>query len=193
MDPRIKSAGGARWESSERIGAMRRFLASALAILVLTAHAFAQTPAADIGAADRAAIKGVIESQIAAFRRDDGPAAFAFAAPAIKRMFGTPENFMDMVRGGYPQVYRPSSVGFGELLRADNALVQLVEIVGPDGLPVIAVYGWSASLTARGRSTAAASCGRPSARLSGRRRRETRPGRPALAHSDEKGVQPCGP
>jgi hypothetical protein len=82
----------------------------------------------------------VIESQIAAFRRDDGAGAFAFASPTIKRMFGTPENFMDMVRGGYPQVYRPSSVGFGELMRAGDRLVQLVDIVGPDGLPVIAVY-----------------------------------------------------
>lgn len=120
---------------------MSRVVAYAAAVLLfITASAFAQTPAADVGAADRAAIKGVIESQIAAFRRDDGPAAFAFASPAIKRMFGTPENFMDMVRGGYPQVYRPSSVSFGELLRADDALVQLVEVVGPDGLPVIAVY-----------------------------------------------------
>jgi hypothetical protein len=119
---------------------MRRLLPSAVVVLFFTVAAFAQTPATDIGAPDRAAIKGVIESQIAAFKRDDGPGAFAFASPTIKRMFGTPENFMDMVRGGYPQVYRPSAVSFGELMRADDKLVQLVEIVGPDGLPVIAVY-----------------------------------------------------
>jgi hypothetical protein len=120
---------------------MRRLLPDAVFVLFLTgAQAFAQTPATDIGAADRGAIRSVIESQIAAFRRDDGAGAFAFASPTIKRMFGTPENFMDMVRGGYPQVYRPSSVGFGELMRAGDTLVQLVDIVGPDGLPVIAVY-----------------------------------------------------
>jgi hypothetical protein len=120
---------------------MRRLLPYAVFVLFLTgAQAFAQTPATDIGAADRGAIRSVIESQIAAFRRDDGAGAFAFASPTIKRMFGTPENFMDMVRGGYPQVYRPSSVGFGELMRAGDTLVQLVDIVGPDGLPVIAVY-----------------------------------------------------
>lgn len=117
----------------------RLFVFVSLAFFLAT-QALAQTPAIDIGTADRAAIRTVIESQIAAFRRDDGPGAFAFASPAIKRLFGTPENFMAMVRGGYPQVYRPESVGFGDLLRADGVLVQLVDIVGPDGLPVIAVY-----------------------------------------------------
>jgi hypothetical protein len=119
---------------------MYRLIASLAFALSIVAQAFAQTPATDIGAADRSAIRSVIESQIAAFRRDDGVGAFAFASPTIKRMFGTPENFMDMVRGGYAQVYRPSSVGFGELMRAGDTLVQLVDIAGPDGLPVIAVY-----------------------------------------------------
>jgi len=119
---------------------MHRLIVSLAFALSFAAQAVAQTPAADIGAADRALIRGVIENQIAAFRRDDGAGAFAFASPTIKRMFGTPENFMDMVRGGYPQVYRPSSVGFGALVRAGDTLVQLVDIVGPDGLPVIAVY-----------------------------------------------------
>jgi hypothetical protein len=119
---------------------MHRIFAPVVFALLLAGAALAQTPATDVGGADRAAIRGVIESQIAAFRRDDGAGAFAFASPTIKRMFGTPENFMDMVRGGYPQVYRPSAVGFGELMRAGDRLVQLVDIVGPDGLPVIAVY-----------------------------------------------------
>jgi hypothetical protein len=119
---------------------MRRLFVSFALAVALAAQSVAQTPATDIGAADRATIRTVIESQIAAFRRDDGAGAFAHASPTIKRMFGTPENFMDMVRGGYPQVYRPSAVGFGELMRAGDRLVQLVDIVGPDGLPVIAAY-----------------------------------------------------
>jgi hypothetical protein len=118
---------------------MLRMVMAALLVLV-AASASAQAPATDVGAADRGSIRGVIESQIAAFRRDDGPGAFAFASPNIKRIFGTPDNFMAMVRAGYPQVYRPSSVAFGELVRAEGALLQLVDIVGPDGLPVIAVY-----------------------------------------------------
>ena len=109
-------------------------------LILLAAAAEAQVPATDIGAGDRGAIRSVIESQIAAFRRDDGPAAFAFASPAIKRMFGTPDNFMAMVRTGYPQVYRPAAVSFRDLVRAEDTLLQLVDIVGPDGLPVIGVY-----------------------------------------------------
>jgi len=117
---------------------LRAFLVS---LFMLTAgSAAAQTPATDVGSGDRGAIRAAIESQIAAFRRDDGAGAFAFASPSIKRLFGTPENFMEMVRTGYPQVYRPASVNFGELVRAEGTLLQLVEIVGPDGLPVIAVY-----------------------------------------------------
>jgi hypothetical protein len=117
---------------------MRSVLVSIL--LLVAGLAGAQTPATDVGAADRGAIRTVIESQIAAFRRDDGAGAFAYASPSIKRMFGTPETFMEMVRTGYPQVYRPSSVSFGELVRTEGTLLQLVDIVGPDGLPVIAVY-----------------------------------------------------
>jgi hypothetical protein len=117
---------------------MRSVLVSIL--LLVAGFAGAQTPATDVGAADRGAIRTAIESQIAAFRRDDGAGAFAYASPSIKRLFGTPERFMEMVRTGYPQVYRPSSVSFGELVRAEGTLLQLVDIVGPDGLPVVAVY-----------------------------------------------------
>ena len=111
-----------------------------LALLLVAAPALAQAPATDVGVTDRGAIRGVIESQIAAFRRDDGPGAFAFASPNIKRMFGTPEDFMTMVRRGYPEVYRPRSVAFGDLIRVEATLLQLVDVVGPDGLAVLAVY-----------------------------------------------------
>lgn len=122
---------------------MRRILAFLMSIwiaLALPALAAAQTPASDIGAGDRVAISRTIEDQIAAFRRDDGPAAFAFASPSIQRQFATPDTFMDMVRSGYAAVYRPRSVAFGDLLRVESTLLQLVEVVGPDGASVLAVY-----------------------------------------------------
>ena len=64
--------------------------------------------------ADEAAIKGVISAQIEAFKADDFEAAFAFASPKIKGIFGDADNFGLMVRQGYPMVWRPSSVTFGE-------------------------------------------------------------------------------
>jgi hypothetical protein len=118
---------------------LRRVVLLAI-LLFATFSAQAQTPATDIAAADRAAIRQIIGDQIAAFRRDDGPGAFAFASPTIQGMFGTPDIFMDMVRNGYQPVYRPQSVSFTDLVYIDARLTQLVDIVGPDGVPVVAAY-----------------------------------------------------
>jgi len=68
---------------------------------------------ADEGA--RPAIQGVISSQVEAFLADDFATAFTFASPNIKRLFGTPERFGDMVRNGYPMVWRPDELRFLEL------------------------------------------------------------------------------
>ena len=118
---------------------MRR-LALALMLLLAALPARAQVPATDVGAADGAAIRGVISSQMAAFGRDDGPGAFAFASPGIQAMFGSPENFMAMVRAGYQPVYRPRDVAFRELVHVGDTLVQPVEVIGPDGVAVLALY-----------------------------------------------------
>src|ERR1700756_3001229 len=67
-----------------------------------------------LSTADRGAIRAVVEDQLAAFQRDDGAAAFAFASPGIQAEFGTVENFMAMVRSGYQPVYRPREVAFGD-------------------------------------------------------------------------------
>ena len=103
-------------------------------LLLLAGSAGAQTPA------DRQAIQGAIAAQLDAFRRDDGPAAFAFATPELRSMFRSPERFMDMVREGYRPVYRPHSVAFGTLTPLGPHLVQRVEVVGPDGQPRVALY-----------------------------------------------------
>jgi hypothetical protein len=116
---------------------MRRFL---LALLLLVAPAAAQVPATDVAPGDHAAIRGVIAGQMAAFRRDDGAAAFAFASPGIQRIFGNPDNFMAMVRGGFQPVYRPRDVAFRELLRLGDTLIQPVEVIGPDGVAQLALY-----------------------------------------------------
>ncbi|MEQ9638807.1 MAG: DUF4864 domain-containing protein [Alphaproteobacteria bacterium] len=90
--------------------------------------------------ADQAAIRGVIEGQIEAFRRDDGAAAFGYAAPMIQSMFGDPDNFMRMVRTGYPQVYRPRSFEFRDMRMVGDRLIQSVLVIGPKGVPVLALY-----------------------------------------------------
>jgi len=100
----------------------------------------AQQQAPDLSAADRDAIRSVIRSQVDAFLRDDGEAAFGYASPAIRDMFGTADNFMDMVRQGYPMVYRPSLFDFAEMVTLNGEPAQKVHVVGPDGRPVDAYY-----------------------------------------------------
>ena len=103
----------------------------------------AQTVAAQTVAAQTAGgaeIRGVIERQLAAFKRDDADGAFAFASPGIRRRFGTPETFMDMVRRHYPPVYRSRGVAFGALRDSPRGLLQEVQLTGPDGRAVTAVY-----------------------------------------------------
>jgi len=96
--------------------------------------------APDVSAADRAAIQGVIGAQLDAFRHDQGEKAFGFASPNIQSMFGDPPHFMAMVEQGYPQVYRPRSTRFDDLVTINGRIVQRVAIIGPDGTPVLALY-----------------------------------------------------
>ena len=98
------------------------------------------TPQFAAAQSDPAAFRSVIQSQLDAFQRDDGPAAFAHASPTIKGMFRTPDNFMRMVMNGYPQVYRPRSMDFGAVIDYRGQPTQLVYLTGPDGEAVIAYY-----------------------------------------------------
>lgn len=85
-------------------------------------------------------IRRAIEGQLAVFQRDDGRAAFSYASPSIRQKFGSPEIFMRMVRGGYPQVYRPRAVEFQALKLDGGRAVQRVFFVGADGGGVLARY-----------------------------------------------------
>jgi hypothetical protein len=145
MPPQAGPAGAPRYDASiDRSEApmAKRMGVWLAALMVWPSLLWAQAPppATDVGAADRSAIRGVISEQMAAFRRDDAATAYGFATPNIQNMFGSPERFMAMVRDGYQAVYRPSEVGFGELVRIDGRLTQLVQVVGPDGVARTALY-----------------------------------------------------
>src|SRR5690348_3645230 len=93
-----------------------------------------------VSSGDRAAIHEVITQQMAAFARDDGAAAFAFASPGIQKQFASSDHFMSMVRRAYPAVYRPRSVSFGAVRRVESSTVQEVDLIGPDGKGARAFY-----------------------------------------------------
>jgi hypothetical protein len=114
------------------------------AVLIAVSLAFVTVPAQSeslsLSDADRSSIRDVIESQLAAFQRDDGAQAFSYASPTVRRQFVTPERFMHMVRTGYPPVYRPREVEFRDVVVAGDVPAQKVLLVGPDGVPVMAIY-----------------------------------------------------
>jgi hypothetical protein len=111
-----------------------------LVLLVALVHPVRADDAATLGAADREAIRTIIERQLAAFQRDDERAAFDLASPTIQQQFRSAGNFMRMVRSGYQPVYRPRDVQFGTIETVEGAIVQRVELIGPDGVPALAHY-----------------------------------------------------
>lgn len=78
-------------------------------------------------------IDSTIRSQFDAFLADDFARAFTFASPAIKGLFGTPENFGAMVKQGYPMVYRPSDVKMLERREVAGTQVQRVMVTDQAG------------------------------------------------------------
>jgi hypothetical protein len=90
--------------------------------------------------ADVGEIRGVINRQIDAFRRDDAQSAFALATPGVQQSFRTPEKFLDVVRMAYRAVYRPARVAFLDMLVLGDEVVQQVQITDRSGLVWVAYY-----------------------------------------------------
>ena len=103
---------------------------------------FASSPvrAQPVSTDDSKAVRLVVEAQLAAFAADDAKRAFSYAAPAIRDMFGSADRFMEMVRAGYPVVYRPASTIFLVPVRVQGQLVQGVQLTDADGTLWLAVY-----------------------------------------------------
>lgn len=68
----------------------------------------------------------VIELQLAAFRKNDYPEAYRYAAESVKESVPLPA-FERMVRNGYPVIARSSRADFGVILdNGDEATVSVV-------------------------------------------------------------------
>ncbi len=84
--------------------------------------------------------KGVIADQLAAFQSKDYERAFSHAAPTIKKIFKTTENFIGMVKGGYSQLYDPDSYIFGRNFNMDGTVHQEVITTDQQGKQWQAIY-----------------------------------------------------
>jgi len=118
---------------------MARLLRSLCALLLAVAPLLVAAQSA-VSPEDARAVREVIEAQIDAFRKDDAARAFSLATPGIREKFGSPENFMDMVRRSYAVVYRPTSVAFAAPVAIDGQIVQRVRVTDAEGRAWLAVY-----------------------------------------------------
>ncbi len=103
---------------------MARIMGFILALVLSVGAARAQ---------DADAIAGVIGSQLQAFNDRDVDAAFSYASPMIKGMFGTPQNFGLMVERGYPMVWTNSDARYLDLREVAGRLFQRVMIRDAQG------------------------------------------------------------
>lgn len=119
------------------------FPAVRILTLVWALFAAINSAQAQMDTPDPAAFQRIITSQIDAFKRDAGVAAFAYASPTIRRHFGTADNFMAMVKTGYPQVYRPRAFKFGEITtEMSGRPTQRVHITDASGQNWTALYAF---------------------------------------------------
>ncbi len=119
---------------------IRRAVVRFAIVLPLAMSAAKAVRAEPVSDEDRKAVRVVVEAQLAAFQADDAKRAFSYAAPAIRDMFGSADRFMEMVRAGYPVVYRPVATIFLAPVRVQGQLVQGVQLTDTEGALWLAVY-----------------------------------------------------
>ena len=85
-------------------------------------------------------IQSVISDQLKAFNADDASRAYGHAADVIKELFPSQQIFMEMVRMGYPPVYRAREWSFVEPTPLDNGYSQIVRLTDEQGRIWNALY-----------------------------------------------------
>jgi Domain of unknown function (DUF4864) len=96
--------------------------------------------AVDVSRKDATDIRAVVQAQLDALAVDDADRAFSFAAPGIRKMMGNAQNFLAMVRNGYPVVHRPASVAFMKAELRGAEVIQAVQMTDAKGVAWLAVY-----------------------------------------------------
>ena len=86
------------------------------------------------------AVKNTVQAQLVAFAKDDADLVFSYAAPTIRAMFETPQNFMAMVQDAYAVVYRPAKLLFLAAAGTSSTVVQPVIMWDQEGQSWMATY-----------------------------------------------------
>jgi hypothetical protein len=93
-----------------------------------------------LAAAEWESIKQVIGDQRSALVAGDAAGAFSHAAPGIRTQFGTPENFLAMVRAAYDALLAARYVEFLDGAVIEGHVIQPLRLVAPDNTVQIALY-----------------------------------------------------
>jgi hypothetical protein len=93
-----------------------------------------------LAADESAAWQGVITQQLKAFRAGDGAAALKCAGAAFKESYSDPKRFYADIAKGYEPLVKSRSHTFGEFKLEKGAVGQIVNLVGPDNTPYLALY-----------------------------------------------------
>jgi hypothetical protein len=109
----------------------------AVLALLLTPLAASAGP---LSAQDEKQIIAVVQSQLNAFAAEDAEKAFSYAAPNIRALLGTAENFLEMVRSQYDVVVHPVSVVFLKPKGDGGESVLKVQLTDEDGDVWTATY-----------------------------------------------------
>jgi len=96
--------------------------------------------ASKLAAAEWKAIKKVIGDQRAALVAGDAAKAFTYAAPGIRAQFGTPENFLAMVRAAYDALITARYTEFLEGAVIEGVVIQPLRLIAPDNRVQVALY-----------------------------------------------------
>jgi hypothetical protein len=118
---------------------MKRLLFAAALSLALILSLSAQTQIQPSTAAMKSVLTRVISQQLAAFRADDFPKAYTFAASEIRGLFPLPL-FEQMVRANYPVLLEKVSPSFGIALDDGQQGVVFLELDGSQGPQVFRYF-----------------------------------------------------
>ncbi len=113
---------------------------AAFSLLLACVGSHAQTPAKPSQTPSERQVIATVQGQLQAFANDDAEKAFSFAAPNIRSMMVTADNFMEMVRNHYAVVYRPTDVVFLKPKVKGNEAALGVQMTDSEGNDWIAVY-----------------------------------------------------
>lgn len=120
--------------------AVVRKLLIALSIMVVASFAAMAEEEVEAPFDKRSPAQAVIADQMGAFRARAHERAFSHAAPNLRKIFGSTERFIGMVKSGYGPIYDAMNWQFGRSRMRDGQLYQELLVTGPSGRSWKALY-----------------------------------------------------